>query len=80
MNTYEEFIFKKIKQLENDLTELITNRYSTYKMGGMEFPSYPEPLYSRLFHRLSGQIDICYMILTGHNNTYDKNAIDESKK
>lgn len=70
MNTYENYILKQIKRLENERKELI-------KAKKLEKPIYSKMDCEIKFHRISGQIDILYMILTAHDNKYNKNKDDE---
>lgn len=72
MNSYETYILKKIKQLEDDLNLLVSEKDATYSFGGKNIKVYPENQYWINFHRLSGQIGILYMVLTGHDNKYDE--------
>ena len=70
MNTYENYILKQIKRLENERKELI-------KAKKLEKPIYSKMDWEIKFHRISGQIDILYMILTAHDNKYNKNKGNE---
>lgn len=69
-DTHESYILKQLARLENELAELTSNKDTTYNFGGIETKVYSDLSYIRLFHRLTGQIDILYMLLTGHDNTY----------
>ena len=73
MNTYEQYILKKIKELEGKLNKLIEEKDKTYSFCGQEIKIYPENQWNIIFHRISGQIDILYMVLTGHDNKYEEN-------
>ncbi len=64
----ESYIHKKIKKLEEEFAELNAQRHETYNFCGKQCKIYDEATFWAKFHRLSGQIDILYMILTGHNN------------
>jgi len=69
-DTHEAYILKKLAKLEHDLAELTSNKDTTYNFCGIETKIYSDLSYIRLFHRLTGQIDILYMVLTGHDNIY----------
>ena len=62
MNTYEQYIWKQLRRIEDQLNTLNTERYTHYT----------EKDYYGKFHRLSGQKDILYMLLTGHDNKYEQ--------
>jgi hypothetical protein len=65
MNTYENYILKQIRRLESELDELI-------KAKDFEKPIYSKKDWEIKFHRISAQIDILYMVLTAHDNKYNK--------
>lgn len=69
MGTY---ILKKIKKLEADFDLLMKQRHETYNFCGKQCPIYDEKTFWAKFHRISGQIDILYMTLTGHDNKYEE--------
>lgn len=61
MKTLEAYIHKQIKEIEQQLANLQTNR-----------KDYSEEDYNGLFSRYSGQIDILYKCLSAHDNTYNQ--------
>ena len=65
MNTYENYILKQIKRLENERKELIEAK-------NLEKPIYTERDWEIKFHRISAQIDMLYMVLTAHDNKYNE--------
>lgn len=50
--TMEQYIFRLLKSKESELSAIPVS----------------EPTLREKFHRVGGQVDILYMILTGHNN------------
>lgn len=63
-SSLEDFILKKIKQIEADIVTLKEqiNHYSVID-------------YSNKYSRLVGQKDILYMCLTGHDNKYEQEKV-----
>lgn len=69
-NTYETYILKQIARIESELREIAKQKEQQDK--GVDF-WYTDSEYNALFHRKTGQRDVLYMILTGHDNTYNLN-------
>ena len=65
MKTYENYIWNKIKKLEQERDEVVAAK-------NLEKPIYTQRDWEIKFHRISGQIDILYMVLTAHDNKYNE--------
>lgn len=72
MNTYETYICKKIKELEEERDEVVAAKK-------LAKPIYTQRDWEIKFHRISGQIDILYMVLTAHDNKYNEQQEKKSK-
>mgnify|MGYP003554553067 CR=1 FL=1 len=80
MNSYEQYIWKLLKNKEEELSKLLKEPIFAPELGKDKFIPITEasktlPLWPR-FYSLNSQIDILYMILTGHDNKYG----EEKKK
>ena len=85
MTTYEKYIWKLLRQKEKELEDFLkeplifdttTGKDKIIRITEAD-DSWP---YWGKFHMLSGQIDILYQILTGHDNKYNEESEKKENK